>query len=435
MINYWELFAAWRRLRTLQYTPVEKLHDYQLQRFQRLVRHAYQRIPIYRDLYHSHRFDPASIRTYDDIEQVPVITKGMIRSVPLKDRIDARLASKEPHKDRSSGSTGEPTEIWSTQTNSLIESLKGVRLFLDWGYSPLDVTVRLWRPDIQLTHSLLQKFGLFRRTLVSILDDPDQIAARLQGEPCDVLLGMRSSLEIVGEELKRRGGGLSPRFIVSCGEVLTAEHRKFFREAYGCPTLEIYSSMEIGSIAWSCPVYPSNLHVEMASALVNIHNVHASPEGGKEGSLIATNLDNYLMPFIRYDQGDTILLPEQTQCACGRTLPLLGRVMGRIEDVIEYGGRKFNWQFFRNFINNYMYIRRYKVVQTATGKIEFRIQLFQDTLESRGRCQSDLLNDLGAYFQPLNIVFVDGFPLHPSGKFKTLEKEKTITLKGVESLH
>jgi hypothetical protein len=70
------------------------------------------------------------------------------------------------------------------------------------------------------------------------------------------------------------------------------------------------------------------------------------------------------------------------------------------------------------------YIRKYKIVQTITGSIEFRILLFENNENTRGKCISDLNAAFKDYFSPLDIRFVDEFQLPHNRKFKVLEKEK-----------
>ena len=86
----------------------------------------------------------------------------------------------------------------------------------------------------------------------------------------------------------------------------------------------------------------------METVVVNFHDIEVT-SNGTMGSIVLTNLENYVMPFIRYDLGDRILMPENDHCSCGRTLPVLGQVFGRNDDILEYKGRKYYWNFFYNY--------------------------------------------------------------------------------------
>jgi phenylacetate-CoA ligase len=144
MTNYLRLLRTWQRLRTFQYRDAEHIKAFQLARFQKLLRHAYEKIPMYREFYDSHGITPSQVRYFEDIEEVPVITKDIIRNSPIEKRVDPNISEKLVHKERTSGSTGEPLEIWNNRTESLIQTLKGIRFLREWGYSPFDNTIRLY---------------------------------------------------------------------------------------------------------------------------------------------------------------------------------------------------------------------------------------------------------------------------------------------------
>lgn len=425
MTNYPRLLTTWRRLKTFQYRNIEHIKNYQLNRFKQLIQNAYKHVVMYREFYDSHRFNPSSISIYDDIERVPIITKEIIRSFPLEKRVDSRVSERDVLKESTSGSTGEPLEIWTDRTEGLIQSMKCIRFLREWGYSIFDNTVQIGRDVYEPKKSVMQKFGLFKRRYISVMDDIDNKINKIQRSRCDVLFSSRSSLEILADEIRERAVKIRPNILVSGCEVLTEEQRKLFSNTFGCDTLEIYGCVEVGNIAWECPKVSNlhNLHIDMETVIVNFRDIKSMADGDKLGSIIVTNLENYVMPFVRYDLGDLIIFPENNRCPCGRSLSILRKVFGRNDDVLEYKERKFNALFFRNYINNYSYIDKFKIVQTKNGNIEFRIHLSHDTEESRKRCLSDLSSAFSKHFSPLNIRFVKNFPVSPTGKFKVLERK------------
>ncbi len=399
---------------------------YQLDRFKLLIKTAYQEVPMYRELYDSNHFDPSDVRQLEDVDLVPILTKEIIRQFPINQRVTARSLRVHVHKETTSGSTGEPVEIWCDDTESRIQTLKGLRFLREWGYSYTDNLVQVWRADVDLKKSALQKFGFLNRDFVSILDSPSEKVERIRNVKCDVLFASRSSLEILAEEMNLLNARVLPRFVVAGCEVLTPEHRKLFKEAFGCNTLEIYGCTEVGNVAWGCPSHPENLHVDMETVMVNYTHIQELADGTKASPVALTNLENAIMPFIRFDPGDDVTLPLVQRCQCGSTLPLLGHVNGRYDDIIEYKGRKLNFHYFYNYFKNYLYVRRYKVVQTELGVVEFRIQLHNDSEESRARCRRDLESAFLERFGPLNLRYVDEFPTTRSGKFKVIERLSSL---------
>ena len=72
----------------------------------------------------------------------------------------------------------------------------------------------------------------------------------------------------------------------------------------------------------------------------NVEVLHDSADDalspGQTGRLVCTGLLNADMPLIRYEIGDLgSLAPAGRRCQCGRTLPILQSVEGRLDDVIR----------------------------------------------------------------------------------------------------
>ena len=55
---------------------------------------------------------------------------------------------------------------------------------------------------------------------------------------------------------------------------------------------------------------------------------------GEEGTIVITDLINRGMPFIRYRIED-VGVPSDRRCTCGRGLPLMERVTGRVADYLK----------------------------------------------------------------------------------------------------
>ena len=66
--------------------------------------------------------------------------------------------------------------------------------------------------------------------------------------------------------------------------------------------------------------------------------LEVEPDGGYTGRLdtgqvFLTDLDNYAMPLVRYQNGDYMTLGD-TSCACGRPLRRIARLVGRTYDFL-----------------------------------------------------------------------------------------------------
>jgi hypothetical protein len=89
--------------------------------------------------------------------------------------------------------------------------------------------------------------------------------------------------------------------------------------------------MRWSATAWSARKREG--HVAAENALVEIVDEQGRDVApGGRGRVIVTGLNNYAMPFIRYQLGD-IALAGTAPCGCGRALPVITRVEGRTRNA------------------------------------------------------------------------------------------------------
>jgi phenylacetate-CoA ligase len=129
------------------------------------------------------------------------------------------------------------------------------------------------------------------------------------------------------------------------------------------------------------------------------------------------------MPFIRYTIGDMGVY-ETSTCTCGRGLPVLREVVGRVEDfLVDAEGEFMYGGIFDNVIQTRPEIVRYQVYQPDRRHVEVRLvcnrEVDQVWLEGvRGELQSHF----GAPMQ-ISLQVVDRIPLTSAGKHRFVVSE------------
>ena len=98
------------------------------------------------------------------------------------------------------------------------------------------------------------------------------------------------------------------------------------RRILGVEIADNYGTTE-AFVGWQCPV--GSYHVNSEHVLVEIVDENGRRvSSGQAGRVVITTLENRLMPLIRYDLGDYATILDEP-CACGRTLPRIGNILGR----------------------------------------------------------------------------------------------------------
>jgi phenylacetate-CoA ligase len=225
---------------------------------------------------------------------------------------------------------------------------------------------------------------------------------------------VEAMLEII-EETNRKLPSLRRVFTVA--ETVDDALRERTRRTLGVEIADNYGTTE-AFIAWQCP--QGSYHINAEHVLVELVDDEGHPVApGQSGRVIITTLENFLMPLIRYDLTDYAVAAEGT-CRCGRTLPLLARVVGRKRSMFRHAdGRRY---FPHLLIDSLRLtpgtkIRQYQLIQTAPEN--FRVSYVADSAidpRSQSRIQREFETILGT---PASITFerVAEFARTKSGKF------------------
>lgn len=124
----------------------------------------------------------------------------------------------------------------------------------------------------------------------------------------------------------------SIQYIESVGEVLNSVLRHEAEEIFNVQLVNMYGSEEMNGIAYENP----NHYMQICSenVFVETKNENTMFTSNDVGTAIITNLNNYAMPLIRYDQGDIIELEEKTNNdSCNGCLAIKSIKGRKIEQV------------------------------------------------------------------------------------------------------
>ena len=198
--------------------------------------------------------------------------------------------------------------------------------------------------------------------------------------------------------------------------------RNKIEDCFSCDVFDTYGLNDGGVSAYECQEH-NGLHIDTERSIMEVVDNTGVQIGDGIGSILATSLNNYAMPFIRYDTGDLGHIVNR-KCNCGRGSRLLKEVIGRSVDILltPEGKSVHGWFFLYIFWRFGDGIKRYQVVQKNPENvlikilpgINFNPTVLQEIHEII-KLRSERWN--------IEFEFVDEIPETSSGKYKFIVRE------------
>ena len=193
--------------------------------------------------------------------------------------------------------------------------------------------------------------------------------------------------------------------------------RSIMEKAYKCRVFEEYSTVENALFASECEY--GSLHVSPDAGIVEILRPDGSACDPEEvGEVVSTCIIRDYQPLIRYRLGDLAAWSSKP-CKCGRNMPVIKEVVGRIEDVvIGPDGRQM--VRFHGVFTGQPHVVEGQIIQEAIDKILVKVVPTDgfSEIDSADICQR-VQQRLGESVQ-VTVETVSEIPRSKAGKFKAV---------------
>ena len=426
----WDRYEGSQRLRTLdrlrrsQWLPAAELAADQAVRLQAMVRHACATCPFYRDRFAAAGIDPAAVRTIADLASLPLLTKTDVRGNPAA-VLSSAYRSDQLVAAKTGGSTGVALKVYCDRKG--IELRAGAALRADewsgwrlgepmaaiWGNPPVAVTLknrlRRWLKDRVIYLDTMR------------IDDAaiDAFLAEWGRLRPGLLYGHAHSIFILCEALQERGLSLRPTGIVATSMMLIDSERRVIEEVCGTKVTNRYGCEEVSLISCECPEH-HGMHLNAEHNIVEFLRSDGTPcAPGEDGRIVVTELINFGMPMIRYEVGDHGV-PSDRVCPCGRGLPLMEHVTGRVADflVAVDGHRVAGISIIENTLTLLPGIAQMQVVQEQARLLQVNLVPAPEYgPDTERRLITSLQDYLGAEVE-VRISLVERIAQEESGKYR-----------------
>ncbi len=357
-----------------------------------LVRHAAQAIPFYRELLQRHGIDPGTIRGFDDLERLPLVSRGALREagetawaddLPVEKRITAST----------SGSSGQPLPLAYRFGDRLRKHAIGLHCMWLYGWRPWHRGMALGSQALPHHHPL-RHLGICRwkwidpsRPVHEWLSEYDRLRPH-------ALHCYPSALREFCFEARARGPLVwRPRVLSTGGEHFSAEMTTLVTDVFGMRPLEMYGAVEGGRLAFECRAH-GGLHVRPAAVHIEILKDGRAAGPDETGTVVITSLINTVMPIIRYELGD-LAAWVPGDCPCGLWWPRLTLSRGRKNEVISLpDGRRVPLTGLGTIVGKSRSIRQFQFVRRAEGLLLLRYEPFGEAGDSIEMLREELCRAL-----------------------------------------
>ncbi len=426
-----KVFPLLASLEKSERLPLGQIRETQWIKLKALIRHSYENIPYYRDLFSSHGLMPDSIRNFEDYRRIPFLEKKIIRQ--NKERLLLKGNKRKGRWRRTSGSTGKSLDFFADEETLRYHRALMMRSYGWWGIRPGDRRAGIWRnwnhPLSIKTFTDVVKRAFLERSIVlptHLLHDEGMEAfhEKLKSFKPKLLFGYPSVLAMFSKFILKRGlekVDLGLKLIAANSEIFYPDQRKIVSGVFkGVPVCDIYGTTETGLIAFECP--SGAMHLIPETTYVEFEPI----PGSENQTIIVTPLSNYRMPFLRYDLGDLVQSRAGT-CACGRAFPLIDIKIGRRRAfVVDSEGHKIDPAIIQS-VFEHMFplgqnpVHQLQLHQTFPGRLKIQV-----VLDANKNTEGQLLTKIQQLLSqklPLisfELIRVREIPRDPSGKQRVL---------------
>ena len=416
--NSWKYY---QELRKKQKDSKKKIQKRQFERLKILLKHAYNNINMYHEIWSKAKVRPENIRNLKDIRKLPIVSKQDFRKYFPNRCITKNINKKKLIKNSTSGSTGKPFEFFIDKHMDEMKKARvqlgyewaslyfGEPLCVLWGEHPETLKGKIFRKFFQ--HTLfLSAFDINSKNYVDYIE-------KIKKHKTKTIQTYASAIVHLAKLLKENNINIkikTLKSIISSGEPLTKNNRKLVEEIFGCKVFDRYGTREYGCIAHECEKH--NMHIMEESFVIEFIKNNKQVKENQEGDIIVTCLDNFAMPLVRYKIDDYGKFTTK-KCSCGRKWSIIKEVTARLTDFVKIpNGEIISFLYFNYFFEQWgAYVRQFRVIQEKTNFINVFIvptKKFKNEMEEKIKkgLQKKLKN------VRLNLKIVKKIPLTKAGK-------------------
>jgi len=346
----------------------EKLEEYQLQEFKKLIKHCYYNVPYYARIMNDRDLTPNDFQNLSDIKKLPFLTKDIIRE-NLNNLIATNMKDQKSYECRTSGSTGKKLvfygtdDVYKKEAAFLLRSYEkhGAKLYDEpsvWlrRYVPVDRSSDLWYYDYELKRLYMSAYHLNDETIHNYIN-------KINLKKYHTLVAYPSSVYVLACLCEKHNLNLDyiQKIHVS-SEMMLPEWRKKVIEVFGIVPVAHYGAIE--KVCLMDQLENDERYYEVPQYGIT---EYINEENGNH-TIVGTGFLNYYMPFLRYKTEDSVVLNINHG-----DFDKVASINGRTSDILiaKDGSRLPGVNFYSWIDKRVPGVSMFQIVQKSQNEVVF----------------------------------------------------------------
>ncbi len=392
-----------------------------------MVNHAWVHVPFYRNAMVQAGIKPVDIRSGEDLRLFPLVCNDDIRKDPTLFNSDTT----DYKSDLLLRSGNYKNVYWSrraalqwfnrmtrfrTVINKVLNQPSGyVEAYLHPETSCNQKLNAYWRRHLIFTG----RAG--GRVHLDISEPYEETCRKINELRPDIVYCYGSQTEQFLKYVHNQGLEFhAPRVWIYGSDYMSPDTKSFIEETYSCLVFSAYSLTEMGAFGFQCEKR-EGFHLNIDSCYTRIvDQLGNTVPDGEAGEVVISNLQNRSTVILNYRTGDQARFSTK-QCSCGRTLPLLKELYGRVSDTLYCaGGRNISFGVVDSILGSWMdLVRSYQIIQENPGHLCWHLVALPGAdREEISRQLDKATRTLVPYPNQVEIKWVDSIEMTPGNKRK-----------------
>lgn len=362
-------FVYLNEIRKVGYFNKNQIQSIQRKKIIKVLGIIKHEIPFYKDYFSKITFNYKE-NPYQTLETLPILNKIHFINNFKKMKVEK---THNCHIGQTGGSTG--IRMKYLFDNYLLEmTYAGMMRSLEWGgWNPGEPIAMLWGGLQEFKNKKFSteniKGFITGRHWIKTYEINDQKINEwlnhISKYNINYLYGYASVINRIADYIKDKNiKKLKIKAIFTTAETLFQNYRNNIETVFQCKVYNQYGSREITNIASECNC--GNLHLLSDMIYAEFQREKFNTQLNR---IILTNLNNFKMPFVRYDLEDFVE-PIHSNCSCGINFPVIKIQEGRVNDFFKMPSGKLIYpSYFIHLLDNHKDVLSFQFIQKDLNEV------------------------------------------------------------------